>query len=98
MKSLILSAGTYEATTKGVWSGASGYVYTEAVYIFEFVNMQAQYYPSFMDETQSQIEAVGQLAYNNTLPANIIYWFVAVFCIFIWPKACLLLATCFTTG
>jgi hypothetical protein len=70
----IFIIGTYEGTSSGIWSGAAGYVATDAMYIFQFVNMQAEYYVDFMNNIEAQVAQVGQLSYSNPLPVNLLYW------------------------
>jgi hypothetical protein len=72
-------AGLYQATTDGYWEGASGYIPYNAAYEFQLTNLGAQYFESYMEKIQLELNILGSLSYSKTLTENLLFWYVSIY-------------------
>lgn len=65
----------YQLATTGLWEGKAGFDYHQALYDFQFSNLQATegQFASLMEGFQANIKAIGAKAKTQTMPINLIY-------------------------
>lgn len=72
----VANTGQYRASTSGIWEGQDNFVYSEAVYMIQVTNFEVDYveYQSIMGSVYESLQSVGQVAKNQSLQINMLYW------------------------
>jgi hypothetical protein len=69
--------GNFLASQDGYWEGNDKFTYSNAIYEFDFTNFEANdetYGEKFEEIRNTYLKEVGELAKNQTLVYNLLYW------------------------